>query len=147
MPFQLSFALDELKRRLPDEPAWKDDPMVQAALPTLLADHYKGLFHIIDLTGSGMTTEEFAVRVRAWFTNAKHPRFDRPYDQLVYQPMLEVLEFFRANVFTTRIRPPASSSTTPTPTANTPTIPAPKAVANSSKPSPTRPNAGGSSWT
>ena len=107
MPFQLSFALDELKRRLPDEPAWKDDPMVQAALagdlPTLLADHYKGLFHIIDLTGSGMTTEEFADRVRAWFANAKHPRFDRPYDQLAYQPMLEVLAFLRANGFKTCI--------------------------------------------
>ena len=107
MPFQFAFALDELKRRLPDEPAWKDDPMVQAALagdlPTLLADHYKGLFHIIDLTGSGMTTEDFANRVRAWFATAKHPRFDRPYDQLAYQPMLEVLEFLRANGFTTCI--------------------------------------------
>lgn len=107
MPFQLAFALDELKRRLPDEPAWKDDPMVQAALagdlPTLLADHYKGLFHIIDLTGSGMTTEEFADRVRAWFATAKHPRFDRPYDQLAYQPMLEVLAFLRANGFKTCI--------------------------------------------
>ena len=107
MPFQLSFALDELKRRLPDEPAWKDDPMVQAALagdlPTLLADHYKGLFHIIDLTGSGMTTEDFSDRVRAWFATAKHPRFDRPYDQLAYQPMLEVLAFLRANGFKTCI--------------------------------------------
>ena len=107
MPFQLAFALDELKRRLPDEPAWKDDPMVQAALagdlPTLLADHYKGLFHIIDLSGSGMTTEDFANRVRAWFATAKHPRFDRPYDQLAYQPMLEVLEFLRANGFKTCI--------------------------------------------
>jgi len=107
MPFQLSFALDELKRRLPDEPAWKDDPMVQAALagdlPKLLADHYKGLFHIIDLTGSGMTTEEFTDRVRAWFATAKHPRFDRPYDQLAYQPMLEVLDFLRANGFKTCI--------------------------------------------
>jgi len=107
MPFQLAFALDELKRRLPDEPAWKDDPMVQAALagdlPTLLADHYKGLFHIIDLTGSGMTTEDFANRVRAWFATAKHPRFDRPYDQLAYQPMLEVLAFLRANGFKTCI--------------------------------------------
>ena len=107
MPFQLAFALDELKRRLPDEPAWKDDPMVQAALagdlPTLLADHYKGIFHIIDLTGSGMTTEDFADRVRVWFATAKHPRFDRPYDQLAYQPMLEVLEFLRANGFKTCI--------------------------------------------
>ena len=105
MPFQLAFTLDELKRRLPEEPAWKDDPMVQAALdgnlPALLADHYKGLFHIIELTGSGMTTVEFADRVRAWLATAKHPRFDRPYDQLAYRPMLELLAYLRANGFKT----------------------------------------------
>ena len=105
MPFQLAFALDELKRRMPEEPEWKDDPTVQAALagnlPALLADHYKGLFRIIELTGSGMTTVEFADRVRAWFATAKHPRFDRPYDQLAYQPMLELLAYLRANGFKT----------------------------------------------
>jgi hypothetical protein len=105
MPFQLAFALDELKRRLPEEPAWKDDPAVQAALegnlPALLADHYKGLFRIIELTGSGMTTVEFADRVRAWLATARHPRFDRPYDQLAYQPMLELLAYLRANGFKT----------------------------------------------
>ena len=107
MPFQLAFALDELKRRLPEEPAWKDDAMVQAALegdlPTLLADHYKGLFHIFALTGSGMTTVEFAVRVRNWLATAKHPRFHRPYDQLAYQPMLELLQYLRDNGFKTFI--------------------------------------------
>ena len=105
MPFQLAFALDELKRRVPEEPEWKDDPTVQAALagnlPALLADHYKGLFRIIELTGSGMTTVEFADRVRAWFATAKHPRFDLPYDQLAYQPMLELLAYLRANGFKT----------------------------------------------
>jgi phosphoglycolate phosphatase-like HAD superfamily hydrolase len=107
MPFQLAFALDELKRRLPEEPAWKDDAMVQAALegdlPTLMADHYKGLFHILELTGSGMTTVEFAVRVRNWLATAKHPRFHRPYDQLAYQPMLELLQYLRDNGFKTFI--------------------------------------------
>jgi len=105
VPFQLAFALDELKRRLPDEPAWKDDPLVQAALagdlPPLLADHYRGLFLILALTGSGMTTVEFADRVRAWLASARHPRFDRPYDQLAYQPMLEVLAYLRAHGFKT----------------------------------------------
>jgi hypothetical protein len=105
MPFQLAFALDELKRRLPDEPAWKDDPAVTAALegnlPALLADHYKGLFRIIELTGSGLTTVEFADRVRAWLATAKHPRFDRPYDQLAYLPMLELLAYLRAHDFKT----------------------------------------------
>jgi len=107
MPFQLAFALDELKRRLPDEPTWKDDPMVQGALDgdlsALLTDHYKGLFHIIELTGSGMTTTDFADRVRQWFATAKHPRFDRPCDQLAYQPMLELLDYLRANGFKTFI--------------------------------------------
>jgi phosphoserine phosphatase len=107
LPFQLAFTLDELKRRLPDEPAWKDDPMVQAALagdlPALLADHYKGVFRLIELTGSGMTTDDFAERVRDWFATAKHPRFQRPYDQLAYQPMLEVLAFLRAHGFKTCI--------------------------------------------
>jgi phosphoglycolate phosphatase-like HAD superfamily hydrolase len=107
MPFQLAFTLDELKRRLPDEPGWNDDPAVKAALegnlPALLADHYKGLFRLIELTGSGMTTVEFADRVRAWLAAAKHPRFDRPYDQLAYQPMLELLTYLRANGFKTFI--------------------------------------------
>ena len=107
MPFQLAFALDELKRRLPEEPAWKEDAMVQAALegdlPTLLADHYKGLFRILELTGSGMTTVEFADRVREWFATARHPRFDRPYDQLAYQPMLELLQYLRDSGFKTFI--------------------------------------------
>jgi phosphoglycolate phosphatase-like HAD superfamily hydrolase len=107
MPFQLAFTLDELKRRLPEEPEWKDDPAVKAAqagdLPALLADHYKGLFRLIELTGSGITTIEFADRVRSWLATAKHPRFQRPYDQLVYQPMLELLAYLRANGFKTFI--------------------------------------------
>jgi hypothetical protein len=107
MPFQLAFSLDELKRRLPEEPDWKNDPAVKAAqsddLHPLLADDYKGLFRIIALTGSGMTTVEFADRVRAWLATAKHPRFDRPYDQLAYQPMLELLAYLRANGFKTFI--------------------------------------------
>ncbi|MBU3666310.1 MAG: haloacid dehalogenase-like hydrolase [Chthoniobacterales bacterium] len=105
MPFQLAFTMDELKRRLPDEPSWNDDPAVQSALggnlAALLADHYKGLFRLIQLTGSGMTTVEFADRVRAWFATAEHPRFKRPYDQLAYQPMVELLAYLRAHGFKT----------------------------------------------
>jgi phosphoglycolate phosphatase-like HAD superfamily hydrolase len=107
MPFQLAFTIDELKRRLPGEPNWNDDPTVAAALsgglPTLMADNYKGLFHIIELVASGLTTEDFAERVRAWFSTARHPRFERPYDQLAYRPMLEVLTHLRANGFKTFI--------------------------------------------
>lgn len=107
MPFQLAFALDELKRRLPKETGWKNDPFVKEAIEgnvsALLADNYMGLFHILDLVSSGITTEYFAGRVRDWLTTAKHPRFNRPYDQLAYQPMLEMLAYLRAHDFKTFI--------------------------------------------
>jgi haloacid dehalogenase-like hydrolase len=52
---------------------------------------------------ANLTTDEFAQIVRDWIRSAKHPRFDRPYTQLVYQPMLEVLAYLRANGFKTFI--------------------------------------------
>jgi len=106
-PFQLAFAFDRLKQDLPAHPEWKDDPFVQATLSadlgTLLADHYKGLFHVIGLTHAGMTTEEFATRVNEWMETARHPRFGRPYDACLYQPMREVLAHLRANGYRTFI--------------------------------------------
>ncbi len=106
-PFQLAFALDRLEKELPARPAWKEDRFVKAALDgdssVLLADHYEGLFHIIALTHAGMTTDEFAARVDGWMRKARHPRFGRPYDACVYQPMLEVLAYLRTNEFKTFI--------------------------------------------
>ena len=89
VPFQAAFVFDELKRRAPTEPALAADPMVQAALKgdvaTLLAgDRHEGLLRVLALTHTGMTTDEFNERVAAWMSTAKHPRFDRPYDQLTY---------------------------------------------------------------
>jgi phosphoglycolate phosphatase-like HAD superfamily hydrolase len=107
LPFQISFTIDELKRRLPDHPEWKSDEYIQAALSgdlkVLLRDHYKGLFHIIFVAGTGMTTGEFDQNVRRWFATAIHPRFNRGFDRLAYQPMLEVLSYLRANGFKTYI--------------------------------------------
>lgn len=107
MPFQLAFSIDKIKAQLPDHPEWKNEPAVEAAiagnLGALLADNYKGLFRILQLTGAGMTTTEFADRVHAWLGSAKHPRFGRPYDQLAYQPMLEVLALLRDHGFKTFI--------------------------------------------
>jgi hypothetical protein len=107
VPFQLAFALDRLKQEVATNPPWKDDPFVKAALAgdaaALLADHYKGLFRILALTHSGMTTDEFDGRVRDWLRTARHPRFERPYDECVYQPMLELLAFLRAHGYRTFI--------------------------------------------
>jgi hypothetical protein len=63
----------------------------------------KGLFEVIAATHAGMTTDEFAATVKDWIAKAKHPRFQRPYTELVYQPMLELLTYLRANGFKTFI--------------------------------------------
>ncbi|WOO40783.1 HAD family hydrolase [Rubellicoccus peritrichatus] len=108
IPFQLAFAFDELKRRVPNEPDLAADPMVQAALDGDIAkllegEHHDGLLRVIALTHSGMTTEEFQKRVEAWIAEAKHPRFGVGYDELTYQPMQEVLTYLRDNGFKTYI--------------------------------------------
>lgn len=108
LPFQAAFVIDELKRREPQEPALAADPMVQAALKgdvaTLLAgDRHAGLLRVLALTHSGMTTDEFNQRVTDWMATAKHPRFDRPYDQLTYEPQQQLLSYLRDNGFRTFI--------------------------------------------
>lgn len=108
VPFQVAYALDELKRRVPNEPKLAADPMVQAALAgdigkLLEGAHHDGLLQVLALTHTGMTTDEFKRSVEAWITTAKHPRYGKRYDQLTYQPMQEVLTLLRANGFKTFI--------------------------------------------
>lgn len=108
MPFQLAFILDELKRRAPNETQLAQDPMVQAALAgdlgkLLAGEHHDGLLHIAALTHSGMSNDDFSASVKTWLTTSKHPKYGKPYDQLVYQPMLEVLAYLRENGFKTFI--------------------------------------------
>ncbi len=108
MPFQVAYALDTIQQRLATTPELAADPMVQAAasgdVPKLLAGpHHAGLMQILALTHAGMTTDEFMSSVEAWLKTAKHPRFDRGYDQLTYQPMQEVLTYLRDNGFKTFI--------------------------------------------
>ncbi|MCR9295524.1 MAG: META domain-containing protein [bacterium] len=107
IPNQAAFAFDEIQRMLPESPEWQDDPAVKALLAgdvsTLKADHHHGLLRIMALTHSGMTVEEFDTRVAEWLSTARHPRFDRPYTETVYQPMLELLAFLRDNGFQTWI--------------------------------------------
>jgi len=104
MPFQAAFAIDELNRRILSEPELASEPMVQAALAgdlgkLLEGPHFEGLMHVSALTHAGMTTDEFRESVEAWFTSAKHPRYGRPYDQLTYQPMQELLRYLQEHGF------------------------------------------------
>jgi len=108
LPFQAAFVFDELKRRGPSEPKLAADPMVKAALAgdvakLLAGPHHDGLMHVIALTHAGMTTTEFGARVTDWLKTARHPRWNRSYDQLTYQPMQELLVYLRANGFRTFI--------------------------------------------
>ena len=61
----------------------------------------KDLEKILAATLTGMTVEEFNAEVKKWLETAKDPRWKRPYTELVYQPMLEVMKLFRANGYKT----------------------------------------------
>jgi len=108
VPFQFAYAVDEIKRRSAAEPQLAKDPMVQAALAGDLAkllagEHHDGLLRVVALTHAGMTTGEFRNSVETWLASAKHPKYGKPYDQLTYQPMQELLAYLRANQFKTFI--------------------------------------------
>ncbi|WP_068134367.1 HAD family hydrolase [Roseimaritima ulvae] len=108
LPFQLSYALTALEKRVQDSPELAQDPMVQAALQgdlgkLLAGKHHDGLMKVMALTHSGMTTEEFTDSVRQWAATAVHSRFQRRYVDCTYQPMQEVLEYLRAHDFKTFI--------------------------------------------
>jgi phosphoglycolate phosphatase-like HAD superfamily hydrolase len=105
--FQLAFALDRVKAMAPEHPEWKDTQPFKAVLEgdpkALAATGEKGLLEIIAATHAGMTTEEFRAIVTDWLATARHPRFERPYSDLVYQPMLELLAYLRERGFKTFI--------------------------------------------
>lgn len=107
MYVQLAFALDRVKQLAPLHPEWKTkEPfasLLKGNLKGALAGGERSLLEIVMATHAGMTTEEFAKIVRDWLATARHPRFHRPYTELVYQPMLEVLAYMRANGFKTFI--------------------------------------------
>lgn len=104
---QLVFALDRVKALAPKHPEWKEKQPFKAVLDgdmkSILSGGEKTLLTIIMATHAGMTTAEFEQIVKDWLKTARHPRFDRPYDELVYQPMLELLAYLRANGFKTHI--------------------------------------------
>jgi haloacid dehalogenase-like hydrolase len=105
--FQIAFALDRVKALAPSHPEWKTTQPFKAVLDgdtkTLAASGEKGIVEIVLATHTGMTTEDFAKTVAAWLESAREPRFKRPYTDLVFQPMLELLAYLRANDFKTYI--------------------------------------------
>jgi hypothetical protein len=102
---QLAFSLDRVKALAPEHPEWLKNPALKAAIEgdtrTLLASGYDGLLELMAVTHAGMTPAEFEIIVTQWIAEAEHPRFKRKYTDLAYQPMLELLDYMRANGFST----------------------------------------------
>ncbi|EMQ96408.1 hypothetical protein D778_02298 [Xanthomarina gelatinilytica] len=105
--FQLFFAMDRVKELAKDHPEWQNKQPFKAVLEndmkTLIASGEKGIMELIMATHAGITTDEFELLVKNWLETAQHPRFNKPYNQLIYQPMLELLDYLRTNDFKTFI--------------------------------------------
>jgi phosphoglycolate phosphatase-like HAD superfamily hydrolase len=104
---QFAFALDRVRELAPQHPEWKTKEPFKSVLAgdvkKALAGGEKALVEILMATHTGMTSEEFTGIVARWFATAKHPKYGRPYTECIYQPMLEVLAYLRANGFKTFI--------------------------------------------
>lgn len=104
---QLMFALDRVKAEAPKHPEWKTTEPFKSVLADdmkgVMATGEHGLMELIMATHTGMSVEEFNQIANYWLTMTKHPKFNRPYTELVYQPMLELLSYLRTNGFKTYI--------------------------------------------
>jgi phosphoglycolate phosphatase-like HAD superfamily hydrolase len=107
MYFQVMFAMDRVRSLASRNPQWRTQEPFRAVLDNdreaLSRLGEKGLLEIVAATHTNLTTEDFRKIVLDWLETARHPRFKRPYTDLVYQPMLELLALLRANQFKTYI--------------------------------------------
>ncbi len=105
--FQMLFAFDEAKRLAPEHPEWKNEQPFKALLEgdqkTLAASGMEGVMKIVGATHTGITNEEFSARAEAWLAKARHPKTGKLFTEMVFQPMLELLDYLRAKGFKTYI--------------------------------------------
>lgn len=105
--FQLLFAVDRVKALAPQHPEWRTEEPFKSVLAgdmkTALAGGHEALGKLLGATHAGMTTDEFSAIVADWLATARHPTTGRPFTEMVYQPMLEVLGHLRAHGFKTFI--------------------------------------------
>lgn len=105
--FQFAFAIDRVKALAPEHPEWQTTEPFKSVLAGdlkgLAASGEKGMLEIVAATHAGITTDAFTTAVTDWLASARHPRFDRPYTDLVYQPMLELTAYLRGQGFKTFI--------------------------------------------
>jgi len=103
MYFQLLFALDRVKALAPQHPEWKEEEsfasLLKGDVKGALAGSHHAILEIVMATHAGNTTEEFETIVTDWIATARHPVTRQPYTSMIYQPMLELLAYLRANDF------------------------------------------------
>jgi phosphoglycolate phosphatase-like HAD superfamily hydrolase len=106
-PFQIAFALDQVKALAPKHPEWQDKEPFKSVLAGdlqgVLSGGYHSLIGVMAATHSGMTTDEFEAAVCEWVATAHHPKTGKLFTEMVFQPMLELLAYLRANGFKTFI--------------------------------------------
>src|SRR5215831_8887332 len=104
---QFAFAIDRIKALAPTHPEWNHEQPFQAVIEADMAEFAAGgapaLMKVMAASHTGMNSEEFEAIVKDWIEKARDPRFHRPYTDRVYQPMLELLAYLRANGFKTFI--------------------------------------------
>lgn len=105
--FQVQFGIDRVKELASAHPEWKEKEPFKSVLAgdlkAAFAGESRSLIEILAAGSSNMTTEEFDRIVKAWIATAKHPKTGRLYSEMIYQPMLELLAYLRANGFKTFI--------------------------------------------
>jgi phosphoserine phosphatase len=105
--FQLLFAIDRVRALAPRHPEWKtQEPfasLLKGDIKAALAGGEHAVMEIVGASHAGISTDEFQKAAKDWFATAKHPATQRPYTRMVYQPMLDVLAYLRANGFKTFI--------------------------------------------
>ena len=104
---QVQFVFDQVRALAPQHPEWKNKQPFQAVIEndmkTVAAAGDAGIMEMAIAAHAGISPEEFDRIVKDWLATSRHPKFNRPYTDLVYQPMLELMDFLRANGFKTYI--------------------------------------------
>ena len=104
--FQFVFMLEQVKAAAPKHPEWRNNPAFRALAAhdqAALAGQRKEVMKLIAVANSGMSVDAYDSAIRAWLATARHPKYQRPYTELVYQPQLELLAYLRAKGFKTYI--------------------------------------------
>jgi phosphoglycolate phosphatase-like HAD superfamily hydrolase len=105
--FQFQFALDRVKAMAPQHPEWKHtepfNHLLAGDMKAFMDGGEKSMLAVVAASHAGMTTDDFDNDVKTWLATSRHPQTNIPYDEMIYQPMLELLAYLRANEFKTFI--------------------------------------------